>query len=78
MSNISIQFLPHFCSLLPVVCLETDGGWRGGADSEREMAAKDMTRVKQMKERQKGEEIRWQMATGAKDEEELELIYAID
>lgn len=50
----------------------------GGADSEREMAAKDMTRVKQMKERQKGEEIRWQMATGAKDEEELELIYAID
>lgn len=32
----------------------------GRTDSEREMAAKDMTRVKQMKERQKGEEIRWQ------------------
>lgn len=50
----------------------------GRTDSEREMAAKDMTRVKQMKERQKGEEIRWQMATGAKGEEELNLTLAID
>lgn len=50
----------------------------GRTDSERETAAKDMARGKQLKAGQKGEEIRWQMATGAKDEEELELTLAID
>lgn len=50
----------------------------GRTDSEREMVAKNMTCVKQMKERQRDEEIRRQMATGTKDEEELELTLAVD